>query len=301
MLALCLHFPYKLGMVITIKMDISGSSPFSMDVESNSTIADVKSYIDRVRPDIGKRSPNYDLYLNANPLKESLTLKDCGVESQSTLQLSKSLQLQIRMMEGPSNTISLSALSADTVDTITRRIVQTQRLPNKSSIKYRMKFMGKELAAVATLSDCKVQDGSVLELHVLKQSSDINEELRIDRLRGQVNEVKGIMQQNIDRVYQRGDRILQEGIEPVELGARDREFKPLQRRILKRSRITKHCIVTAFCFPCVLIAECYHRRQRRNECRGYAKLPGDVIKTTTAGTINKLIAIIILSYVAKDL
>ena len=294
MLALCLHFPYKLGMVITIKMDISGSSPFSMDVESNSTIADVKSYIDRVRPDVGKRSPNYDLYLNANPLKESLTLKDCGVESQSTLQLSKSLQLQIRMMEGPSNTISLSALSADTVDTITRRIVQTQRLPNKSSIKYRMKFMGKELAAVATLSDCKVQDGSVLELHVLKQSSDISE---IDRLRSQVSEVKRIMQQNVDRVYQRGDRILQEDELTLDR-AQLREFKPHQRRIRmhKQSCITKHCIVTAFCFPCVLIAECYSRRQRRNESRGYAKLPGDVIKTTTAGTI-----VIILSYVAKDL
>jgi hypothetical protein len=254
-------------MVITIRLDVSGSPLLSVDAESTSTIADTKRYIDCVRPDTGKRSPKYDLYFNGNLLKESLTLKDCGVESQSILQLSKSLQLQIRMMAGSSNTFSLSALSSDTVDGIKRRIVQTQRLPNESqTIKYCLQFLGKELSDGATLSDCKVQDGSILMLLTLISGVMCsNIELQIQRAEGMNIELQNVMKRA-------------EGLK-IEAD----HFNKSIGRHQRSKRLCKQCIVIALCFPCVLITECYERRRHQDELQGYTKLPGDVIKTTTTG------------------
>lgn len=250
-------------MVITIRLDVSRAPLLSMDVESTNTIADIKKYIDRVQPDVGKRSPKYDLYFNGKLLKESLELKDCGVdpESQSTLQLSKTLQLQIRMMARPytnTSTISLSALSSDTVDGIKRRIVQTERL--SSEFQYCLRFLGKELPDSATLSDCKVQDGSMLHIQFLQETADTS--INLERLK--------LLQ------------LLQLDKQHAEI---PREFGPTPTRQRLKRHTSKHCLVAVLCFPCVLITECYNRRRRRDELRGYSKLPGDVIKTTTTGIL----------------
>ena len=264
-------------MVITIRLDVSRAPLLSMDVESTNTIADIKRYIDRVQPDVGKRSPKYDLYFNGKLLKESLELKDCGVdpESQSTLQLSKSLQLQIRMMARPysnNSTISLSALSSDTVDGIKRRIVQTERLSNE--FQFCLRFLGKELPDSATLSDCKVQDGSMLHIQFLQETADIS--INLERL-------KLLQLLQLERAEQTCKQCA-------------REFGPTPTRQRLKRHTSKHCLVAVLCFPCVLITECYNRRRRRDELRGYSKLPGDVIKTTTAGIPQCHINSILLSH-----
>ena len=269
-------------MVITIRLDVSGAPLLSMDVESTNTIADIKRYIDRVQPDVGKRSPKYDLYFNGKLLKESLELKDCGVdpESQSTLQLSKSLQLQIRMMARPysnTSTISLSALSSDTVDGIKRRIVQTERLSNE--FQYCLRFLGKDLPDSATLSDCKVQDGSMLHIQFLQETADIS--INLERLK--------LLQLQIDKVKQRCEQLH----DRAEI-SHGQDLERTHQRF--RRRTIKHRIVAVLCFPCVLITECYNRRRRRDELRGYSKLPGDVIKTTTTGILQCHINSILLSH-----
>ena len=275
-------------MVITIRLDVSGTPLLSMDVESTNTIADIKRYIDHVQPDVGKRSPKYDLYFNGKLLKESLKLKDCGVdpESQLTLQLSKSLQLQIRMMARPSNTISLSALSSDTVDGIKHRIVQTKRLPNE--FQYCLQFLGKELPDSATLSDCKVQDGSMLHVQLLQETTNISnlEQLKLLQLQSRIDAVEKIKKRSRS-LYDHAENL-------EELSRGQYEFEHTRHRL--RRRTIKHCIVTVLCFPCVLITECYNRRRRRDELQGYSKLPGDVIKTTTTGILQCRINSILLSH-----
>ena len=287
-----LSLPF-IGMVITIRLDVSGAPLLSMDVESTNTIADIKRYIDYVQPDVGKRPPKYDLYFNGKLLKESLELKDCGVdpESQSTLQLSKTLQLQIRMMARPycnTSTISLSALSSDTVDDIKRRIVQTERLPNE--FQYCLRFLGKELPDSATLSDCKVQDGSMLHIQFLQETADSSINLeRLKLLQLQIDKVKQQIELQIDKVQQR--------CEQLDDRAEFSRSQDLERTRQKfRQRTIKHRIVAVLCFPCVLITECYNRRRRRDELRGYSKLPGDVIQTTTAGILQCRINSILLNH-----
>ena len=262
-------------MVVTISMDVSrGHSLLSMDVESTSTIMDVKRCIDHVQSAAGKRSPEYDLYFNGNLLEENLTLKDCGVESQSTLQLAKSLHLQIRVMERPS-IITLSALSSDTIDTVKHRISQTEHLPDEPSY-YCLCFLGNRLVDTATLSDCDVQDGSILQL--------IQEHSRLLELERQVAQVRQIMQSNIEMVMDQAESLseTEKRATALSLDQFSRGIKSHRRSTL---RSCAHCILAVLCFPCVLINECYERRQHRNELQGYTELPGDVIKTTTTGIL----------------
>ena len=268
-----LTFPFIIiiGMVVTIRMDVSGSPHLNMDVESTSTIVDIKRHIDHVQSAAGRRSPEYDLYFNGNLLEENLTLKDCGVESQSTLQLAKSLHLQIRVMERPS-TITLSALSSDTVNTIKRRIIQTEQLPNEPSCC--LCFLGNRLVDTATLSDCNVQDGSILHY-------DQIEHLRLLELGKQTAEIKQIMQSNIDLAMKQGEQ-LSDVKEKAGALYSDQFSKTVSRRRSTKQSCAR-CIFAVLCFPCNLINECYERRQHRKELQSYTKLPGDV--TTTAGTV----------------
>lgn len=93
-------------MVINIKMDIpcsKGSSLLSMDVEPTSIIGDIKRYIDLNLVHSAKQSliERCLLYFDGKLLAENkLTLKECEIQSQATLQLSIMLQLCIEITEG---------------------------------------------------------------------------------------------------------------------------------------------------------------------------------------------------------
>ena len=153
-------------MVITIKKDVSRTSLFSLNVESTSTIADVKRNIDRIQSEKQCQSFNYNLYFKRNLLEEkNLTLKDYGVVSHSTLQLSKKLHLHIKLVVYHSHkkSISITDLSSTTVSTIKRRIIQTEQFPHQPT-EFSLHFLGNKLRDTATLSDHNIQDGASLIL-----------------------------------------------------------------------------------------------------------------------------------------
>ena len=153
-------------MVITIRKDVSRTSLLSLNVESTSTVADVKRDIDRMQSEKRHQSPNYNLYFKRNLLEEeNYTLKDYGVVSHSTLQLSKKLHLHINLVVYHSHkkSISITDLSSTTVSTIKRRIIQTEQLPHQPT-EFSLRFLGNKLRDTATLSDHNIQDGASLIL-----------------------------------------------------------------------------------------------------------------------------------------
>ena len=116
-------------------------------------------------------------------------------------------------------------------------------------------------------------------LQLLKQSSEVDQ---LTMLQNQVESVKGIMASSLDKMFTRAEQ----------LEMQEDEFSRTSHYLRnKPSCNIKHCIVIALCFPCVLIAKCYNRRQHRNELQGYAELPGDVVNATSIGT-NALVYII---------
>ena len=155
-------------MAINIRMDVPDcrASTLSVDVEPTSTIADVKRHIDHIMRS-RKQSLNigYDIYFNGKLLEEnSPTLKDCGVESQSTLQLSVTLHLCIEMAGKFANLsdISLSALSSDKIDIVKHKIIQAKQFPNQPS-DYSLYYERIKLKDTATLAYYDIGDGSALQ------------------------------------------------------------------------------------------------------------------------------------------
>ena len=162
-------------MTINIRMDIpgrarGGSSLLSMDVEPTSTIEDVKWYINLALAGSGKQSliKHCLLHFDGKLLEDSkLTLKDCGIESQSTLQLSTMLQLHIDM-EGLSFvnlsdiSLILTASSSDTVDAVKDKIIQIKQLAIEPSACF-LYYNYEKLEDSAKLSDYDVEDGSRLK------------------------------------------------------------------------------------------------------------------------------------------
>lgn len=143
--------------------DIQGSL-FSIDIESTSTIAEVKRYISGC---IHSSFVEHSLYFNGKLLEEnSLTLKDCGVEPQSTLQLSTILHLHIEMVGSFADlsNISISALSSDAIDTVKRKIIQTKELPIQPSA-CSLYYLSNHLEDPATLAYYNIKDGSALQFN----------------------------------------------------------------------------------------------------------------------------------------
>ena len=153
-------------MVITIRKDVSRTSLLSLNVETTSTIADVKRDIDCMQSEKRCRSSKYDLYFKRNLLEEeNLTLKDYGVVSHSTLQFSKKLHLHIKLVlyHSHERSISITDLSSTTVSTIKCRIIRTEQLPHQPT-EFSLCFLGNKLRDTATLSDHNIQDGASLIL-----------------------------------------------------------------------------------------------------------------------------------------
>ena len=147
-------------MVINVKKDRSSSSLLSVNVEPTSTIADVKNSICYIKSMRQLLKSEYHLYFEGNRLEDNLTLKDCGVESRSTLQFSKKLQLHIRMA-GAFSTLSdltLSALSSDTADATKCRVIQAKQLPYQPA-----EYVLRSLMGSRTLADNDLKDGSEVQ------------------------------------------------------------------------------------------------------------------------------------------
>jgi hypothetical protein len=170
-LTLLLSIKYHpVGMTINIRMGIpgcGGSSLLSMDVEPTSTIGDIKRHIDFDLVHSGKESlvEHRLLYFDGKLLADNkLTLKECEIQSQATLQLSTMLQLRVEM-EGKFADlpdISLSALSSDTIDDVKGEIIRVAELaiePSECSLYCDYK----KLEDSTKLSDYDVQDGSRLK------------------------------------------------------------------------------------------------------------------------------------------
>ena len=176
-------------MTINIRMDIpgrarGGNALLSMDVEPTSTIEDVKRYVNLALVRLGKRSiiKRCLLHFDGRLLKDSkLTLKDCGIESQSTLQLSTMLQLHVDM-EGLSFadlsniSLTLTASSSDTIDAVKDKIIRIQQLTIEPSVCFLYYNNYEKLEDSAKLSDYNMEDGSRLKFCDCEHTRD----LRID-------------------------------------------------------------------------------------------------------------------------
>ena len=173
-------------MTINIRMDIpgrahGGSALLSMDVEPTSTIEDVKRYINLALVHLGKRSiiERCLLHFDGKLLEDSkLTLKDYGIESQSTLQLSTMLELHVDM-EGLSFadlsdiSLSLIASSSDTIAAVKDKIIQQLTIQPSACFLYYNNY--EKLEDSAKLSDYNMEDayGSRLKFCDCEHTRDL--------------------------------------------------------------------------------------------------------------------------------
>ena len=145
-------------MVVTIRRDDSESSFMKVDVESTSTIADVKQCIDHLDP--GKLSPEVNLHFNGELLEDNLTLGDYGVEALSTLMLSEILCLHIWL--SPRETISVKVLTSDEIGNVKDQVIRNNHLRHGD---YVMDFSGSRLEDTKRVSDYNIGYGSTLSLY----------------------------------------------------------------------------------------------------------------------------------------
>ena len=147
-------------MVIAIRKDDDESSVINLEVESTTTIIDLKGDMHRLLPE--KLSPELALRFNGKPLQDGLTLGDCGVEPQSTLVLCEILCLHIQL---PSKeTTHIKVLSSETVGDVKNQVIQKGHFFSESAkwVLYQHYLM--DLDDSKTFSDNNIQHGSVLHL-----------------------------------------------------------------------------------------------------------------------------------------
>ena len=159
-----------------------GNALLSMDVEPTSTIEDVKRYINLALVRLGKRSiiERCLLHFDRKLLEDSkLTLKNCGIESQSTLQLSTMLELHVDM-EGLSfadlsdTSLTLTASSSDTIDAVKDKIIRIQQLTIEPSVCFLYYNNYEKLEDTSKLSDYNImEDGSRLKFCDCEHARDL--------------------------------------------------------------------------------------------------------------------------------
>lgn len=147
------------GMAINIQRDNFERSTMSIDVESTSTIADVKQHIELLRP--VKPSADLILFFEREQLRDdNHTLKACGVEPDSTLLLCKQLKLHIRLPT--EKVIKVKILSSVAVPTFVDIIVAKEGLV--LSEPQSMFCFFKTSNQRRTLGDCNIESGATLHL-----------------------------------------------------------------------------------------------------------------------------------------
>ena len=146
-------------MVIAIRKDDDESSVINLEVESTTTITNLKRELYRLLPE--KLSPELALRFNGKPLQDGLTLGDYGVEPQSTLVLCEILCLHIQL---PSKeTTHIKVLSSETVGDVKNQVIRKEHLPNADwHLRHHSNWLF--LDNSKTFSDNNIQHGSVLHL-----------------------------------------------------------------------------------------------------------------------------------------
>lgn len=144
-------------MVVTIQKDGDESSPMNVEVESTSTVADVKQYIDRLQP--GKLSPEIDLHFNGKLLEDNFTLRDYGVEPLSILILSEILCLHVWL--SPSETITVKVRTSDEIGSVMDQVIGNNHLHHGD---YIVDFSDCRLVETKRFSDYNIGYGATLFL-----------------------------------------------------------------------------------------------------------------------------------------
>lgn len=148
-------------MVIAVKKDDYACSTLKMNVESITTSADIKRCIDHnMRHE--KLSPDYSLFFERKQLEDNHTLKDCGVEHESTLLLCKILILHIRIYTRKVITIRIK--SSLTLWALKNMIVAREQLVPDPAMLIGFRYLGHSLEYGQTLADCNIENGATLHL-----------------------------------------------------------------------------------------------------------------------------------------
>jgi ubiquitin C len=174
---------------------------FTLDVDSASTISDVKA---KIQQQEGISADDQLLLFTGKQLEDQQTLEHYNIQNQNTLHLVlklRAFQVFVKKMTG--ETITLDVESENTISRVKVKIQDKFDHPTKHM---RLILNGKELDDGQKLSDYNIQNGSTLHLIIVTPifqvfvktlagkiyTLDVKSEFTIDMLKAKIQEIDGI-------------------------------------------------------------------------------------------------------------
>jgi len=133
---------------------------FTLEVESNDTIADVKRKIQEAE---GIPPEEQRLIFSGKQLENATTVEECNIQ-ESTIMLVRrptGIQIVVRKLGGDGKAIALAVEPKDTIASVKRKIQETEGIPADEQ---RLIFSGTALEDDRTIAECNIQKESILNL-----------------------------------------------------------------------------------------------------------------------------------------
>jgi ubiquitin C len=174
---------------------------FTLEVESTSTISDVKA---KIQQHEGISTDRQILLYSGKQLEDEHTLADYNIQNENTLHLVLKLrvfQVFVKKLDGETIT-----LDVESEDTISRVKVKIQDKFDHPTYHMHLIFNGKELADGQKLADYNIQNGSILHLFIVTPvfqvfvkkldgkiyTLEVKSEFTIDMLKAKIQEIVGM-------------------------------------------------------------------------------------------------------------
>lgn len=132
----------------------------TLTVDPTDRVRDVKRQIEKKE---GTPVDQQRLFFGPTELKDSPTLRDCGIKHQDTLKL-EPMQIHVKTPEG--KTVTLNVRPDDTIQDVKDKVEKKEKIPADQQ---RLTFRGKELDdPVSTLDDNNIKHGDTLNLEPMQ-------------------------------------------------------------------------------------------------------------------------------------